>query len=355
MTTKAAETAQRRGGQDDDEFDQFSDPVDDVWVPTVDYRINHILLAPQPSTVGNHTNLTTERLSPSEGPVQNKNRKPRVPPAAVAVRKKEQRRAYHEKSKSIKSGGLTLCCSICGRHNFETESGAARHQAECDGQSNAKGPWKCSVCGKNKFSTSQAFAGHWRCCNKGRNVTKSSLSLRPDAFHNDYLKLSDFSQIIADSIELFAATEADVERQVVGNGRRKIEVGNIGIRCRQCAKNGVLTVGSISYPNDLKTFPHNMYSMTKRHLMGNCQSVSYDLQQRLQLSKQCSTSQSMQKGAIGLPAYVRILTGYLDLTDDGKTEGVYQRTPLTSHEEFTQSPTSINTSEEADPIEIVQI
>jgi hypothetical protein len=44
MTTKAA--AQRRGGQDDDEFDQFSDPVDDVWVPTVDYRINHILLGP---------------------------------------------------------------------------------------------------------------------------------------------------------------------------------------------------------------------------------------------------------------------------------------------------------------------
>ena len=353
MKTKAAETSQTREGQDDDEFDQFSDPVDDVWVPTVDYRVNHVLLAPQP-TVDNRSNVTAERFSPSESSAENKSRKPRVPPDTVAVRKKEQRRAYHKKNKSIQSAGLTLCCSICGRHNFETESGAARHQAECDGQSNAKGPWKCSVCGKNKFSTSQAFAGHWRCCNKGRNVTKSSLSLRPDAFHNEYLKLSDFSQIITDSIELFAATESDVEKQAVGNGRRKIEVGNIGIRCRHCARVGVLTVGSISYPNDLKTVPHNMYSMAKRHLMGNCHNVSYDLQQRLQLSKQCSTSQSMQKGAIGLPAYVRILIGYLDLTDDGKTKGVHQKKTMPSLEVHTPTPT-ITTSEVVDPIDMIQI
>ena len=114
MTTKATKTPQTREGQDDDEFDQFSDPVDDVWVPTVDYRINHVLLVPQP-TVDNCSNPTTRRFSPSESSAENKSRKPRVPPDTVAVRKKEQRRAYHEKNKSNNLGGLTHCCSICGQ------------------------------------------------------------------------------------------------------------------------------------------------------------------------------------------------------------------------------------------------
>ena len=237
--------------------------------------------------------------------------------------KKKQRRKYHQKNKEIQP---SFCCAVCGRHDFETETGGLRHQSECNGQCNSKGPWKCSICGRDNFSTSQAFSGHWRCCNKGSHVTQLSLSLQPEVLRDEFAKLSDFNKLILGSMEFFEASESDVDKQVAGNGRRNIEVGNIGIRCKECVQTGVLTVGSISYTNDLKTLPHNMYVMTKRHLLGNCPNVVPTLRFELERSKKCSTSQSMTKGALGLPSYLRRLIASYELTDDGKANGVRRQT-----------------------------
>jgi hypothetical protein len=237
-------------------------------------------------------------------------------------KKKRQRKHYHQKNKENQQ---SFCCAVCGRHDFETETGGLRHQSECDGQYNSKGPWKCAICGRDKFSTSQAFSGHWRCCNKGDHITQSDLCLQPEVLSDEFAKLSDFNRLILGSMEFFEASESDVIKQMVGNGRRSIEFGNVGIRCKSCVQVGVLTVGSISYTNDLKTMPHNLYVMTKRHLLGNCPNVIPSLRSDLKRSKKCSTSQSMKKGAVGLPTYLRLLNTCYELTDDGKANGVRRR------------------------------
>jgi hypothetical protein len=242
-----------------------------------------------------------------------------VPDDVVESPKKRRRK------KALKADSEKHHCSVCGRYDFVTKSGAARHQAECDGKTNPGGPWECAVCGKNTFLTSQAFGGHWRCCNKGSSVTQAALSLRPEVLQADRDKLSDFNKLITESIELFEASKTDVETQKIGNGRRNIELGNVGIRCRHCAELGVMTIGSIAYTNDLQPLPNNMFTMVKRHLLETCQNVSKELRSTLLDAKKFSTSQSMSKGRIGLPAYLRTLITHFDLTDEGKKEGVRRR------------------------------
>jgi hypothetical protein len=222
-------------------------------------------------------------------------------------------------------------CSICGCRDFVTSTEAAHHEAECNVYSNSNGPWKCRICGKSNFPNSAAIAGHWRCCNKGSTVTQASLSLEPVALESERDKLSDFNRLIVKSIELFEASAIDVEMQHLGNGYRKIEVGNVGIRCRHCAQLGVLTIGSIAYTNELKHLPHNMYTMVVRHLLESCQNVREDLKHQLRQAKTSSTSQSLRKGALGLPAYLRLLIDHYGLTDVGKREGIRRKSVEGNH------------------------
>lgn len=210
-------------------------------------------------------------------------------------------------------------CPICGRRDFMTGTEAQEHEAKCY---NPHGPWLCSICGKTEFTTSQAFAGHWRCCNKGSIVTEATLSLLPPEYRTAAGQLSDFNQLVTSCIELFEATKSDCEKQNVGNGRRKVSVGNLGIRCRHCAKQGVMTIGSTAYTSDLKTIPHNIYVMVQRHLFQTCKSVSKHLKTELETTKKDSTSQSVKKGGLGLPTYLRMLNDHFKLTDDGKRDGV---------------------------------
>jgi hypothetical protein len=156
-------------------------------------------------------------------------------------------------------------------------------------------------------------------------VTQASLSLEPVALETERVKLSDFNLLIVKSIELFEASATDVEMQHLGSGNRKIELGNVGIRCRHCAQLGVLTIGSVSYTNNLTTLPHNMYTMVARHLLESCSNVREDLKHQLLQAKKSSTSQSLRKGALGLPAYLRLLIELYGLTDDGKREGVRRK------------------------------
>lgn len=275
-------------------IDQFEDAVEDEFVPDPD---------------GDNDSDEDHEFLPDD--LLDNSRKKR--------RKKKVQKAYMAKNTEKHH------CSVCGRHDFVTKSGAARHQAECDGKPNPDGPWECTICGKNTFLTSQAFGGHWRCCNKGSSVTQAALSLRPEALQADRDKLSDFNKLITESIELFEASSTDVATQRIGNGRRAIELGNVGLRCRHCAELGVMTIGSIAYTNELKPLPHNMYTMVKRHLLETCKNVSEELRSTLLIAKKSSTSQSMTRGRIGLPAYLRTLITHFGLTDDGKKDGVRRR------------------------------
>lgn len=247
----------------------------------------------------------------------------------------------------------TTLCSKCGRFNFATATGARRHEAACDGGTtqNPKGPWKCPTCGRDSFLTSQAFGGHYRCCHRVQRrpggegngggvvmMTPTCLSLGRGYHDNNNdddsstcstspmevarLKLSNFNKLVLECIELFEASQSDVNVQVTANGKRHISVGNVGIRCVHCARNDTLPVGSTTYTSDLKTLPHAMYVMVQRHLLATCAHIDDDMKRQLRETKKNSTSQSMTKGNIGLPAYLRLLAEKCGLTDDDKKLGV---------------------------------
>jgi hypothetical protein len=216
-------------------------------------------------------------------------------------------------------------CSICGRRDFVTSTGAARHEEDCNGSSNPNGPWNCKICGRSSFSTSQAFAGHIRCCNKGQNVSQTIVSMRPPALETQRILLSDFNRLVTEALELFEATESDMAKQIVGSGRRRIEAGNVGIRCVHCARAGVLTSGSIAYTYSLKTLAHNMGGMVTRHLLKSCQNMDPTLRHRMCQVRKTTLRESMSKGRIGLPAYMHLLATEFDLTDYGERNGVWRR------------------------------
>jgi hypothetical protein len=227
-------------------------------------------------------------------------------------------------------------CSICGRTDFVAATHASRHEADCNGSSNPNGPWNCKICGRSSFATSQAFAGHIRCCNKGQNVSQTIVSLRPPALETERILLSDFNWLVTEALELFEATESDVAKQIVGSGRRRIVVGNVGIRCVHCARAGVLACASIAYTYSLKTLPHNMGGMVTRHLLKSCQHMDPTLRLRMCQVRKTTARESMSKGRIGLPAYLRLLVTKFDLTDNGESNGVWRQ-----HDDIEESQTPV--------------
>lgn len=299
----------------------FDDVPEEEFLPQSDENKEEILLE-------HHNGDEDDDKIPDAADDDNNEDDEWMPPKRAAKKRKRRKKKEEEIKSNVLPKQPRGYCSICGRRNFVTSTEAARHEAECDVYSNSNGPWKCRICGKSNFQNSAAIAGHWRCCNKGSTVTQASLSLEPVALESERDKLSDFNRLIVKSIELFEASAIDVEMQHLGNGYRKIEVGNVGIRCRHCAQLGVLTIGSIAYTNELKHLPHNMYTMVVRHLLESCRSVREDLKHQLLQAKPSSTSQSLRKGALGLPAYLRLLIDHYDLTDDGKREGIRRKSVL---------------------------
>lgn len=228
---------------------------------------------------------------------------------AVRVTQEEQERIEH----GAKSGGVQISAEVAATSKVSSNESS----------------WTCDVCGTTGFRTSQAFSSHKRCCSTDRTtagtvVPKSGISLLPDCLKLSSSKLSDLSHLlVSGSIELFEATDADLEVQNGGSGNRNIEVGNIGIRCVHCSNGGVMRTGSVSYPNNLQTLPHNVYNMVHRHLLNSCQAITSDIRYRIVRAKLESTSQSVRRGGLGLPAYLKMVYAYYDLTDGGLKEGIY--------------------------------
>jgi hypothetical protein len=243
----------------------------------------------------------------------------------VATVAKRKRKAASTNESPAKLPNRTVySCSKCGRTDFLSATGSEYHQGRCDGTRNPKGPWKCSNCGKSDFSTSQAFSGHARCCHP-RTITDTSITLTPASLIPNRKQLSDYNFSLTASLELFESSEADVKKQMIGNGKRHIAVGNVGIRCSFCAMNNNMTAGSITYPHQLKFLPHDCYVMAKRHLLGNCKAIPKEIQQRLSSTKKSSVSQSMRTNFIGLPLYFNMIVEAFDLTDDGVSDGIRRR------------------------------
>jgi hypothetical protein len=137
----------------------------------------------------------------------------------VHVATKKRKSSKGQGTRNQQKCTAIAACSICGRTDYVTATGAARHEADCDGSSNPNGPWNCKTCGRSRFATSQVFAGHIRCCNKGQNVSQTTVSLRPPALETERILLSGFNRWVTEALELFEATESDVAQQTVDSGR----------------------------------------------------------------------------------------------------------------------------------------
>jgi hypothetical protein len=296
--------------------------------------------------------VSGESSDDSGNSTKKRKRKRRVNKRRAATRSNDE--SQREKKRHLMCSEFPPACEHCGRaaSSFVTAGGYQRHLASCgsDEKPLSAGALKCPVCGKQGFATSQAYGAHRRCCyvisasspmkserkeieagDEGEVVTSgdqaSSLRLMPSCLKSAWVRLSDFNKAITQCIELVEATAEEATLQAGRNRRRLVNVGDIGIRCIYCAENGKYTVGSTTYPDNLKTLPHNLYTMVARHFLspkgaGCCPYIPASQQTALIKAKPNSLSQSARTGGIGLPAYLRMLEKEFGLVNYGQKGGV---------------------------------
>ena len=209
----------------------------------------------------------------------------------------------------------TFCFDKCGRADLESAAEAADHTKICS----VVGP--CENCGKATFTTWQGFFSHQMSCHK--SSFGNSVSLRPSCLDEQRKRLSDFNWKLTEAIELIEVAPDDINELAKTKQRgRTPKVGDIGIRCVYCARKGTQPAGSNVYPTKLKTLPHSMYNLVVRHLIQCCQNIPKNLRGELIQDKKITTSQSMEKGRIGLPVYLQMISDEFGLADCGQTVGV---------------------------------
>jgi hypothetical protein len=183
------------------------------------------------------------------------------------------------------------------------------------------GSLKCPNCGKTDFCISQALVSHMIHCGVAEGDART-LTLRPICLQFERERLSDFNLLVTDSIELVELTAAGMEQMRRSGRQRKPATGNVGIRCRYCAEQGRSPPSSETYPDTLQNLSHNVYNLTNRHLIKECRKIPESIRLRLIETKKVTTSQSMEKARLGLPAYLKLVTKELGLIDIGNRQGV---------------------------------
>jgi len=175
--------------------------------------------------------------------------------------------------------------------------------------------YTCEKC-SGHFSTSQALGSHLLQCGKLLPATRvrQTMILNPPHLLCKSSRLSEYNQRLLQTVELFVSTAEDVQVQHRGNGARKIVDGQVGIRCMACAQRGSATSAWCRYPGSLKVFPHNIYVLMEKHAL-QCTAVSGERIIKLKELKKKTTSQSMRKGALGLPVYLKEIYEYYQMED----------------------------------------
>jgi hypothetical protein len=203
------------------------------------------------------------------------------------------------------------------------------------------GSFVCPFCQTSGFPSHQSLVPHKRICDQNPLVAvemdeggqallagnnRSSLSLTPPHLADRAGCLSDFGQLVVQSLELYQVQASDLPR-LPKNGRTIVREGNIGIRCVYCASSqGSLSIGSTLFPGSRKLVSIGLYRMTDLHLISQqCPHVAATVRAQLQATKVDSTRQSMSKGRIGLPTYLQEVMDYYNLVDDPTAKGVRRR------------------------------
>lgn len=96
----------------------------------------------------------------------------------------------------------------------------------------------------------------------------------PLSLTTDRSNLSEYQCMIREQIDLFAATQTDIDSSAQGRNR-PIVVGQVGIRCRHCASlpSSRRSRGAVYYPAKLSGLYQAAQNMTLNHFTTTCQSI----------------------------------------------------------------------------------
>eukprot|EP00529_Nitzschia_sp_RCC80_P019265 CAMPEP_0113512596 /NCGR_PEP_ID=MMETSP0014_2-20120614/39420_1 /TAXON_ID=2857 /ORGANISM="Nitzschia sp." /LENGTH=509 /DNA_ID=CAMNT_0000408957 /DNA_START=51 /DNA_END=1580 /DNA_ORIENTATION=- /assembly_acc=CAM_ASM_000159 len=107
----------------------------------------------------------------------------------------------------------------------------------------------------------------------------------------DHDSLSEYQCLVRKQIEIFEATQQDVESSAKGRNR-PIVLGQVGIRCRHCTallpKNR--TRGATYFPAKLSGLYQAAQSMASGHLCGHCGHIPKDLREELLVLRERKSS-----------------------------------------------------------------
>jgi hypothetical protein len=117
----------------------------------------------------------------------------------------------------------------------------------------------------------------------------------------DHESLSEYQCLIRKQIELFCATNSDIELTVQGRNRH-IEAGQVGVRCRHCAHLPVKkrARGAVYYPSKLSCIYQAAQNMATVHLSKHCTLVpSYIRAELLKKDRKSSAGSGKEYWAVG--------------------------------------------------------
>jgi hypothetical protein len=103
---------------------------------------------------------------------------------------------------------------------------------------------------------------------------------RPLAHDNDHLFLSEHQIFLRQQIEVFCATEADINVRARGRNKR-ITLGQVGVRCRYCAHLPCRQKGSLYYPSSTLGLYQAAQNMSTTHMQcGLCVAMPDSVKKR---------------------------------------------------------------------------
>ena len=115
-----------------------------------------------------------------------------------------------------------------------------------------------------------------------RSSTSVGNAVVPLAIATDFDQLSSYQVLVREQMELFAATQEDVITSVQGR-KQCVAMGQVGVRCRHCARLPLRQRGrgSAYYPKKLKGIYQAVQNMSATHLQVSCSAIPVKIRQDL--------------------------------------------------------------------------
>lgn len=159
----------------------------------------------------------------------------------------------------------------------------------------------------------------------GSAVTRSTTKIL--ALPSDKGVLSPYQRLIRESIQVFEAQTVDIDFFANSQGRnRKVELGQVGVRCRYCAHRPLHWCGrgAVYFPGSLSTIYQAAQNMAANHFLpGICEDMPDQVKNQFNEESQKKKEKSSKRSAG--KEYWECACRSLGLEDSGDKPGVWFR------------------------------